>query len=205
MELLGTAETDVARAGDLLRQGKLVVFPTETLYGLAARVADAAAVDRVVEVKGRLSGAPMPILVASQRIAERYARFNSAAMRLADAFWPGPLTLVLPARIGLPGPVLGKERTVGLRLSSHPVAQALVEYCEAITATSANRSGGKAPSAPAEVGERIRTEIAALIDGGALEGGTPSTVVRVGARRIEILRRGAIPGSLIRSAAGSLR
>jgi len=202
MEILGTGETDLARAADLLRQGKLVVFPTETLYGLAARVAEEDAVDRVAEIKGRLSGSPLPVLLGSQRVAERFARFDSAALRLADAFWPGPLTLVLPARIGLPAPLLGQERTVGLRISSHPVAAALAEWCEAITATSANRSGGRPPGEPADVSERIRDEAAALIDAGPLPGRVPSTVVRLAAGRAEILRRGVIPGSEIRAVAG---
>jgi len=183
---------DLRRAADVIACGGVVIFPTETFYGLAADPRQPAAVARVIALKGRPDGAPilliLPDLAAVDAVADPVPE---AARRLMARFWPGPLTLVLPARPGLAAPVPG-PRGVGIRVSSHPVAAALARTCgHAITATSANRTG--APPCPdPESAAAALPGADALLDGGPTAGGPPSTVAAVEPDgRILVLRAGA--------------
>ncbi len=197
----------IDRAAEILARGGVIAFPTETVYGLAARVGDDAAVQRLFELKGRPRTRPMSICVADREGLETYAaRVPSAARRLADALWPGPLTLVLPRRADVPDVVTGGGETVGIRVPDHPVALALLRALErrcgpgsGVAAPSANRFGEPPPTTASGVIEALgqpaagRSEAPDLVlDGGRCPGGVPSTVLLCASERPRVLRPGAI-------------
>jgi L-threonylcarbamoyladenylate synthase len=181
----------IARAAAALAAGEVVALPTESSYGLAVDALSEPALERLWAVKGRPEGKPPPILVADEAmLAHLVAAVPEAARALAAKFWPGPLTLALPARAGLPAAIV-EAGFVGVRRSPHPVADALVRaFGGPITATSANRSGE--PAALDAEGAAL-DGVALVLDGGRASGAPPSTVARVHADgRIEVLRAGPI-------------
>jgi len=187
---------------EIIRRGGLVIFPTETLYGLGCIATNEAALRRLFEAKGRPPGQPPPVLVVSAaQMSTLVERIPQSAADLIDAHWPGPLTLVLPARADA-SPLLtglaadGTTRTIGVRHSAHPVAQSLCEQVGApIVATSANRSGasGRAanPHVIDDIPESLRQDADVIIDGGEVAG-EPSTVVDCTCEPPRILRLGAL-------------
>jgi len=184
---------DVARAAALLREGRIVAFPTETVYGLGARADEPSAVAELARMKRRPAGKKFALLIGSPDEARRYAAPGPAALALMRAFWPGPLTLVVPD---------GKGGDVGLRCPDHPVALELLRQVgTALAAPSANVSRRPAATTPPEVLEAFDGRIAAVLDGGPVEFGVASTVARVLDGEVEILREGAIPAEALRSAA----
>jgi len=200
---LGAIEASVTAAAAALRRGGVIVYPTETLYGLGALAGDAGAVARLAEAKGRPDGKPMPILAADLAQLERVAVLGPLARRLGEAFWPGPLTLVVEAAAGLPAPVLGGGRTVGVRITSHPVAAALCRAAGGpLVATSANLAGRPAVASLDLLDPLLRARADALVDAGPTPGGPPSTVVAVEGGRLLLLRAGAIAVEAIEVAAG---
>ena len=178
----------------MLRAGGLVAFPTETFYGLGAVAMAAVAARRVVAVKGRPDGKPLLVLVDSPAMVGVVAReISPRARELMARHWPGPLTLVLPARPEVPDEVTGGSGTVGVRLSPHPVACGLVRALGApITAPSANLSGRPAPTTAAAVFADFRDRIELVLDGGATAGGEPSTVLDVTVDPPRVIRAGAL-------------
>ncbi len=184
----------LARAAELLRQGQLVAYPTETFYGLGASPYNEAAIDRVFEAKGRPEKMALPLVVGDESSVILCAReFPDGARRLAAAFWPGPLTLVLPATDDLPRRLLGGGHTVGVRISPHPIATGLARAAGGpIVATSANRSGLPAPSTAAEVLEALGDAVALILDGGPTTGSAASTVLDLTTDPPHIVRSGAI-------------
>jgi L-threonylcarbamoyladenylate synthase len=188
-----------------LRAGQVVVVPTDTLYGLAADPGSAAALRRLVSLKGREAGKPIPLLLDSMdRAASFAAEVPGTARKLMERFWPGALTIVLPAAPRLFSAVTGAGRTVGLRVPDHPVPRALAKALGgAVTGTSANRAGD--PGRWREPGE-IAREFAGgvewiLWDGpspaAGREGSPGSTVVSVEGERLELLREGEIPFRIV--------
>ncbi len=183
-------QVDCLRAAcAVLANGGVVVYPTETAYGIGVDATNPTAVARVFAIKGRDDGKPLSVLMESQKMAREYAILTPAARRLWTRFLPGPLTMVVPARPNL-------KKTWGIRVSAHPFAMALVRaYGKPITATSANRSGTP-PLYDADEIIRIfgrrRARPDLLIHAGTLPVRTPSTVVRCTDDTIEILRKGAI-------------
>jgi len=174
-----------------LRCGEVVAFPTETYYGLGVRALDSQAVDRLVRLKGRDDDKPFPVIVANRAMLDRIARVPAEAEPLVERYWPGPLTLVLPAATVLPPAVSSRTGEVGVRISAHPLAQALVEMLDdPVTATSANRAG----EPPARSVAQVHRDFAGtpVLDGGETAGGLPSTVVRFDRGRPVILRQGAL-------------
>ena len=174
-----------------LQRGEVVAFPTETYYGLGVPALDAAAVDRLVRMKARDPDKPIPVLVADRTMLERIARVPPEAEPWIQRYWPGPLTLVLPAAAGLPPPLCSAAGEIGVRISSHPLARELVERLGApITATSANRAG----EPPARTAAQVRAAFSdrLVLDGGETAGGPPSTVVRIYQGRAIVLRQGAV-------------
>jgi L-threonylcarbamoyladenylate synthase len=184
-----------------LAAGELVVFPTETLYGLGADARSAAAVARLVAVRGREEGKPILVLIRDLDMATTVAGdVPPAARRLAARFWPGPLTLVLPARAGLPGPLTAGSGTVGVRVPGHPLARALVEGLGApVTAPSANPPGAPAPRRLTEAQAYFGGRVAVYLDGGELAGGG-STVVALEGGELRLLRRGPVAEQALRAA-----
>jgi L-threonylcarbamoyladenylate synthase len=192
-------------AAAILRAGGLVAFPTETVYGLGADATDARAVAGIYAAKGRPGFNPLIAHVADMALARREGRFDAAAERLAEAFWPGPLTLVLPlaataqtcdlARAGLD--------SIGLRMPAHPVARGLiVAVARPIAAPSANRSGHVSPATAAHVLADLDGRIDAAIDGGACPVGVESTIVALLGGTPRLLRPGGTPRSALEEVLG---
>ena len=186
----------IAEAARILESGGLVAVPTETVYGLAARADSAEAVAKIYAAKGRPDFNPLIVHVAGVAQAERYAEFSPQARALAEAHWPGPLTLVLPRRAdaGLAEAVTAGLPTVALRAPAHPAMRALLERLDfPLAAPSANRSGFISPTTPAHVLASLDGRIDMVLDGGATSAGVESTIVAVRADgTIEELRPGPL-------------
>src|SRR5687768_17352457 len=177
-EWLAADADGVARAAELLRAGALVAVPTETVYGLAARADSEAAVAGIFRAKGRPDFNPLIVHVATLAMARELARFDERAERLAARYWPGPLTLVLPAREStvVPAVTTGLP-TIALRMPDHPGMSRLLEAVALpLAAPSANRSGGISPTAPEHVARSLGDAVAAIVDGGACPRGLESTI-----------------------------
>jgi L-threonylcarbamoyladenylate synthase len=191
----------VRTAAEALRRGGLVAYPTETFYALGALAADAAAVARLARAKGRPDGKPLPLLAADRAAVEVVAVLDGAAERLAARLWPGPLTLVLPARPGLAAEVTAGTGTVGIRVPSDEVARALArEAGGALVSTSANLAGEPPPVSVHTLAPALRARLDAVLDGGTTPGGLPSTVVAFEEGALRIVRAGAIPAEALEHA-----
>jgi L-threonylcarbamoyladenylate synthase len=197
---------DLAAAIAVLARGDLVVYPTETLYGLGARALLPRAVAAVAALKARDRDKPISVIVHDRAMLDAVvAEVPPAAARLMARFWPGPLTLVLPARADLPPELAAGSGAVGVRVSSHPVAVALAAAVgEPITATSANPGGAPAPADVARARRYFGARVAAYVDGGPLAGGSGSTVVSVAADAVRVLRVGAVAIERLREALGPI-
>jgi L-threonylcarbamoyladenylate synthase len=195
---LAAGDAAVAEAARCLATGGLVAFPTETVYGLGADAANAAAIARLYAAKGRPSFNPLIAHVADLAAARQIARFDAPALALAEAFWPGPLTLVLPKAPGCAVAELATAGldTVALRIPSHPVARAILRgFGGAVVAPSANRSGHVSPTTAAHVRADLDGRIDLIVDGGAVAVGVESSIV--GCFELPMLLR---PGGLPREA-----
>jgi L-threonylcarbamoyladenylate synthase len=193
-------EADViARAAAVLRGGGLVAFPTETVYGLGANALDPAAVARIFAAKGRPATNPLIVHVAEAEEAQRVAAaWPEAAARLAERFWPGPLTLVLPKRGTVPGAVTAGGPTVAVRVPAHPVARALIRAAGVpVAAPSANRSTRLSPTRTEHVLAGLDGRIELVLDGGPTAGGLESTVLDMTGTPPRLLRPGLVtPGEI---------
>jgi L-threonylcarbamoyladenylate synthase len=184
-------------AVDAIRRGGVVAFPTDTLYGLAADPRDEDAMAALFALKRRAPERTVALVAANLAQAETLATLGTQGRLLARYFWPGPLTLVVPAAADLAGSVLSDEHLVGIRVPDHAVARALAELCgHPLTATSANRSGEPATSDPDEVVAQL-PGLGLLVDAGRTEGGPPSTVVDASGSEVRLLREGALPWSRV--------
>ncbi len=183
----------IAEAAGILRSGGLVAFPTETVYGLGGNATDASAAAKIYAAKGRPSDNPLIVHIAAPEDAERYAVTNEVYYRLAKAFMPGPLTVILPKKDTVPSTVTGGLSTVALRCPSHPIARALIESAGVgIAAPSANLSGSPSPSLGEHVIRDMNGRIDAIIDGGSCEIGLESTIISLDGNVATLLRPGAI-------------
>lgn len=182
----------VDKAARVLQLGGIVVYPTETLYGLGANIMDTESTQKVFEIKGRREDKPISIVFRDLEQAEKYAVFNDKARKLAELFMPGPLTLILPAKINL-GEMFGGDR-IAVRISSNTVLQAVLEKTRfPITATSANLSGKADPVSAKDAVGQIGESVDIVLDSGECEYGRPSTVVDLTGGRVEVVREGVIP------------
>lgn len=186
--------TLIEKAATLLRAGELVAFPTETVYGLGADAANPRAIAKVFAAKSRPTGHPLIVHVSGLRAARAWvADLPEAARRLAEAFWPGPLTLVLPKAAAVGVGVTGGQPTIALRAPAHPVARALLAaFGGGIAAPSANRYGRISPTRAADVREELGDRVALILDGGDCAIGLESTIVACLGGRVTLLRPGAI-------------
>ena len=178
-----------------LVMGGVVAFPTDTVYALAASLAHAAALDRIYAIKGRPSDRPLPVLLASAAALQKVTiALDPRVTLLVEGYWPGPLTVVVPAREGMPPHVLGPGHTVGARVPNHPLALELLERSGGtLAATSANPTGAPPARTADDVLASLGSAVDLLLDGGLAPGGVPSTVVAPHANDLVILREGAIP------------
>lgn len=184
----------IREACEVLRCGCLVAFPTDTLYALGASALNAAAIERVLTVKGRHHGKPLSVLVGSVETAAGLAVGLSDEVRsLMQTFWPGALTVVVKASPSLPSLLTAATGTVGLRMPGGAVAQALLStFAGPIIGTSANKSGGADPADARTVQKAIGGQIDLILDGGRVALGVPSTVIDCTTPPVRILREGAI-------------
>lgn len=191
----------IAQAVAALHAGDLVIFPTETFYGIAADPESSVALEQIFALKGRERGKPIALIAPDTASAFALAAAVPAlAHRLAAAFWPGPLTIILPARPGLHEALVGPGG-VGVRVSPHPMAQALAAgFGRPLTATSANLSGAPPIADPRMLERPLRDRIKVILEDGVLAGGAPSTIVEVANEGLRLIRPGAIDEAALREA-----
>ena len=184
----------IPSAAELLRAGGTVAFPTETVYGLGADAANPLALRRVFEVKGRPADHPLIVHITDASHLPRWARdIPEAAWRLAAAFWPGPLTLILRRRDDVLNEVTGGQDTVGLRVPNHPVAAALLRaFGGGIAAPSANRFGRVSPTTAQHVRDELGARVGMILDGGPCRVGVESTIVSLAHGKATLLRPGGL-------------
>lgn len=183
----------IQECAEILKSGGLVAFPTETVYGLGTVATDASAAKKIYAAKGRPSDNPLIIHIAEPTDAERYAYTCPLYYKLANAFMPGPLTVILPKKDTVPSEVTGGLNTVALRCPAHPIAKALIAEADvAIAAPSANLSGSPSPTEGQHVIDDMNGRIEAIISGGSAEIGLESTIVKIDGDALTLLRPGAI-------------
>jgi L-threonylcarbamoyladenylate synthase len=204
-ELLAPDRKGIAAAAKALREGKLVVFPTETVYGVGANALDEHAVKRIFEAKQRPADNPLIVHVPEAAEARKLARaWPEAAERLARAFWPGPLTLVLPRAPGVPDITTGGLDTVALRVPSHGIARMLLAAAGVpVAAPSANRSGRPSPTRVQDARADLGDAVAVYLEGGATDVGLESTVVALVDAEPTILRQGALARERVEEVLGA--
>ena len=195
---------EVARAADALRAGELVAFPTETVYGLGADASSPVALARLYAVKGRPTDHPVIVHLADADALDDWAiDVPDAARRLADAFWPGPLTLVLRRAPGVLDAVTGSQDTVGLRVPDQPVALALLrEFGGGVAAPSANRFGRVSPTTAADVRVDLGDDVDLILDDGPCRVGVESTIVDCAHEPFRVLRVGKVGSEELAATAG---
>lgn len=205
-ERLKADEQGIARAGELLREGKLAAIPTETVYGLAANALDGKAVAKIFAAKGRPMDNPLIVHIAKlEDILPLVSEFPARARALAEAYWPGPLTIILPKADCIPDEVSAGLSTVAVRFPSHPAAQAVIRAAGVpLAAPSANSSGKPSPTSAAHVLLDMDGRIDAVLDGGDCGVGVESTVVTLVPERPRLLRPGGITPEQLRAVLGDL-
>jgi len=204
LKLNANNHQDIFRAASLLQAGELVAMPTETVYGLAANAMDPAAVAKIFAAKGRPQDNPLIVHISNiKQACELAADFPASAQKLAEAFWPGPLTMVLPRAGCVPDTVTAGLNSVALRMPAHPAALALLEACGLpLAAPSANRSGSPSPTTAQHVTDDLSGQIAAILDGGACEVGVESTVLSLAGDKPVILRPGGVSPAQVEAVLG---
>jgi L-threonylcarbamoyladenylate synthase len=197
-------DDEMERAAAVLRAGGLVAFPTETVYGLGADAADPGAVGRIFAVKGRPPGHPLIVHLPSADVLDAWADDVPPTGRvLADAFWPGPLTLILARSGRVPDAVTGGRATVGLRVPDHPVARSLLErFGGGVAAPSANRFGHVSPTTAAHVRADLGDDVDVVLDGGPCTVGVESTIVDLTGPVPEVLRPGGVSAARLAEVLG---
>ncbi|WP_353062652.1 L-threonylcarbamoyladenylate synthase [Tunturibacter psychrotolerans] len=200
---LSTSPQDIARAAEILRNGGTVAFPTETVYGLGANALDPNAVANIFLAKDRPHWDPLIVHVSNRAMLDEVATVSERAERLIKAFWPGPLTLLLPRTEKIPDAVTANRPLVGVRMPAHPLAHALLEATGLpLAAPSANRFGHTSPTTAAHVLQDLDHRIDAVIDGGATSVGVESTVLDPNPSPMILYRPGAITPAMLEPIGG---
>jgi L-threonylcarbamoyladenylate synthase len=206
VRVLRATQAEIDSAVEALRDGELVAFPTETVYGLGANAANPVAVRKVFDLKGRPPSHPVIVHIDDVKYLHRWVReVAPAAQKLADAYWPGPLTLVLPRAAGVHDIVTGGQDTVAVRIPSHPMAlQLLTAFGGGIAAPSANRYGRLSPTRAEHVRDEFGDAVKEILDGGESKIGLESTIVSCIDGTLRLLRPGGITLSALRRIAGDV-
>jgi len=192
MRILKATRDNISIASQIVKKGGLVVYPTDTVYGLGCDPFNAVAVKRVFRVKGERRK-PLPILASSSSHVKRIAILSPEAEKIANCFWPGPLTLVLPKKPVLPEVVTCDLDSVGVRVPKHDVALELISLSNGLlVGTSANKTGEKPPRTAQEAAGQLGKETNLILDSGPVTLGVPSTVVDLTSKKPKMLRRGPI-------------
>jgi L-threonylcarbamoyladenylate synthase len=189
--LLMDRET-IRTAASVVKKGGLIIYPTDTVYGLGCNPFNKDAVEKIYEAKGR-TGKPIPILVSSLNKARKVAVFTAGTLKITKKFWPGPLTIVLKKKRIMPRFFGGSSERVGLRIPNHPLTLSLIKICGGyLVGTSANISGSQPPKTALEALEQLKNKVGLILDGGETRLGVSSTVLDFAAGKPKILREGAI-------------
>ena len=200
MKIVKADEDGIAFAAKIVRDGGVVIYPTETVYGLGCAPSDPDATKRILQIKQRAEK-PLPLICSSIEIARRIVKFNPTAERLAERFWPGPLTLVLPKIMDYPIWVTLGNTTLAVRVPGEEISRKLAELSAGvIVSTSANKSGANPPITAKEAINQIGNKVDVVIDGGSTKGQLPSTVLDLSGSEIWIIRSGPITGAMIKEA-----
>lgn len=193
----------IARAAQILNKGGVVAFPTETVYGLGADVTNEAAIKKIYKIKQRPTNHPLIVHIGNMAQLEYWAQeIPQSAWKLAERFWPGPLTLILKRNKHVPDSVTGGQNTVGIRIPAHPVALVLLDalgHKKALAAPSANLYGKISPTSAAHVHTALHEKADMILDGGSCEVGLESTILGFDQENVSILRPGGIPVTEIES------
>jgi L-threonylcarbamoyladenylate synthase len=199
-------QVEIETAVQALRDGELVAFPTETVYGLGANAQNPAAVRRIFEVKERPPNHPVIVHLDTPRYLHRWVReVPDSAGRLADAFWPGPLTMVMRRAANVHDVITGGQDTIAIRVPAHPMAQQLLTaFGGGIAAPSANRYGRLSPTRAEHVREEFGENVRVILDGGECQIGLESTIVAFEDEGVRLLRPGSVSAAQIRSVVGEL-
>jgi L-threonylcarbamoyladenylate synthase len=204
-QLLPATDESLALAAQLLADGQLVAFPTETVYGLGAHALDAQAVRGIFAAKGRPADNPLIVHIHDRRQLDGICVVTEPAVRLMDAFWPGPLTIILPRKAAVPDVVTANLDTVAVRMPSHPVAMAMLKACNLpIAAPSANRSRKPSPTSAQHVFTDMDGRIPMIIDGGESDVGLESTVISLAGEKPCILRPGGVTKAMLEAVIGEV-
>ena len=200
MEVLKATDDAIRRAAVIIRSGGVVIYPTETVYGLGCDPANVDAAQRVCIIKGR-ADKPLPVACADVETVRRVVDFSPAAERVATRFWPGPLMLVLPAKVNYSMWVTHGATTLGVRVPDHTIALKLAKLSGGvIVSTSANRSSEPPPTTAQEAADQIGGEVDLILDGGPSPLRQPSTVLDLSGENAWILRRGPVTAKQLREA-----
>ena len=201
--VLKASRRAVEEAARIVRSGGLIIYPTDTVYGLGCDPFNVQAVRRVFEVKGREARRPLPVLASSLKEVQRIAILDERALRLAQSFWPGPLTLVVPRKPLLPDVVTCGQPSVGVRVPGHEFALEVIGACGGLlVGTSANKSRRPAPRTAQEAISELGGRVDLVIDGGPAPLGLPSTVLDLTGPKPKLIREGALPTRELRSFLG---
>ena len=200
MTILKATETNIIKAAQIVRRGGLIIYPTETVYGLGCDPLNVQAVKRILEIKGNRNK-PLPVLAASIVDAEKVAFVSQNGKKLAAKFWPGPLTMVLPKKQILPDIVTFGLDSVGLRIPANDAALRLISLCGGfLVGSSANRTGEEPPRRIEEISDELMELLDVVLDYGPAVQGVPSTVVDMTLEEPRILREGPVSLKAILSA-----
>ncbi|HXR53226.1 MAG TPA: L-threonylcarbamoyladenylate synthase [Steroidobacteraceae bacterium] len=207
VKVVRASQAELEAAVDALRDGELVAFPTETVYGLGANASNPAAVRKVYELKGRPSSHPVIVHIDQAKYLRRWVReLTPAAEKLAAAFWPGPLTLVLPRGENVHDVVTGGQDSVAIRIPSHPMARQLLDaFGGGIAAPSANRYGRLSATRAEHVHDEFGDAVKVVLDGGECQVGLESTIVSCLDDSVRLLRPGAVTLSQLRGVVGEVQ
>src|SRR5262244_4015740 len=206
VRVVRATQVEIETAVQALRDGELVAFPTETVYGLGANAQNPAAVRRIFEVKERPPNHPVIVHLDSPRYLHRWVReVPESATRLAEAFWPGPLTMVMPRAANVHDVITGGQDTIAIRVPAHPMAQQLLTaFGGGIAAPSANRYGRLSPTRAEHVREELGETIRVILDGGECQIGLESTIVSFEGESVRLLRPGSVTTQQLREVVGEL-
>jgi L-threonylcarbamoyladenylate synthase len=206
VRIVRATQIEIETAVQTLRDGDLVAFPTETVYGLGANAQNPVAVRKIFAAKGRPADHPVIVHLDSPRFLHRWVReVPDPVNKLAERFWPGPLTMVMPRALNVHDVVTGGQDTVAIRVPSHPMAQQLLTaFGGGIAAPSANRFGRLSPTRPEHVRDELGDAVKVILDGGECQIGLESTIVAVDGTNMRLLRPGAVTAAQIRAVIGEL-
>ncbi|HZO20913.1 MAG TPA: L-threonylcarbamoyladenylate synthase [Steroidobacteraceae bacterium] len=206
VRIVRATQVEIETAVQTLRDGELVAFPTETVYGLGASAQNPAAVQKIFAAKGRPTSHPVIVHLDSPRFLPRWVReVPEIANKLAERFWPGPLTMVMPRAFNVHDVVTGGQDTIAIRIPSHPMAQQLLTaFGGGIAAPSANRFGRLSPTRPEHVRDELGDAVKVILDGGECQIGLESTIVAIEGTNVRLLRPGAVTAGQLRAVLGEL-